>query len=213
MPTCFTLIRHGQTAWNVEGRWQGHANVGLSDEGLAQAEQLGAFLRNTDATVIYASDLSRARQTAEAIVLHTGLPLTLDPRLREIDMGEWQGMTGSEVELWDKERLAQVRTGGLHIRRPGGESVQDVADRALALFNEIIQTRADDHVLLVSHGGTLRHLLRVLGHPLEPHAFIENTSRTGLHFDLASGRWQLDYFNALDHLRPSDGLAAKREEA
>ncbi len=196
----FTLIRHGQTAWNVDGRWQGQANVPLNEHGYEQAAHLASHFAGTDATIIYSSDLSRACQTAQAIASRINAPIILDVRLREIDMGEWQGMTSEEAEAWDGERLAAVRTGGLTIRRPSGESQQDVADRAMALLNEVISTRNDPHVLIVSHGGTIRSLLHNL-RLLEPtHRFIENTSRSVLLYHAPETRWQLESFNMLDHL-------------
>lgn len=200
MPERFTLIRHGRTTWNVDGRWQGHANVGLNDEGLRQAEQLAAAFADTDATAIYSSDLSRARQTAEAIAYRANLPLLLDQRLREIDMGDWQGMNGSEVELWDGARLAAVRAGGIDVPRPGGESQRQVAERAIALLNDVLQARPDEHVLLVSHGGTIRILLNHLQLLDETHGHIGNTSRSAIRYHASDTRWQLDSYNVLDHL-------------
>ncbi len=204
MPARFTLIRHGQTVWNVDGRWQGQANVPLNEHGHAQAAHLAAHLAKVDADagVIYSSDLLRARQTADAIAARLNLPVILDARLREIDMGEWQGMTSEEAEAWDGERLAEVRKGSFTIRRPSGESQQDVADRVLALLGEINQSRAEEHVILVAHGGTIRILLIALNLWQPTHKFIENTSRSVLLYHAPEARWHLDSFNMLDHLPP-----------
>ncbi len=200
MTTRLTLIRHGQTSWNVDGRWQGQANVGLNEEGFRQAEQLAEALAATDAVAIYSSDLRRAHQTAEAIATRTKLPLALDKRLREIDVGEWQGMTESEVIAWDGERLTMVRNGGFTMPRPSGESQQDVGRRMLALAEEVLQKYPEQHVILVAHGGSIRMLLHILNLLNETHRFIENTSRTLLHHDGSNGRWQMESFNLLDHL-------------
>lgn len=199
-----TLIRHGETAWNVENRWQGHANVGLNATGLRQAACVAEYLRDQPGdhpiSAIYSSDLSRAQETAQAIADQLHVPILLDARLREIDMGDWQGMTGDEAELWDGARLRAVRTGGLSMSRPGGESLQRVADRAGALFNEVMATRQGEHIVFVSHGGTLRMLLHALGLLNDSHRHIGNTSRTVLHHPDADASWQIEHYNALEHL-------------
>jgi broad specificity phosphatase PhoE len=200
MPTRFTLIRHGQTDWNVLGKWQGHAYVGLNEEGHRQAQQVAQALKGTDATVIYASDLPRARQTAEYIADVTRLPVVIDPRLREIDVGDWQGLTAEEVDEWDAVRLAAVRAGGFTMTRPNGESQEQVGLRMLALINDIQNTRTDAHIFMVTHGGTIRITLMALNLLTEWHTHIENTSRTILTFDPAERRWEVESFNVTNHL-------------
>jgi broad specificity phosphatase PhoE len=202
--TRVTLIRHGETAWNVENRWQGHANVALNATGLRQAVRVAEHLRSlpesADITAIYSSDLSRAHQTAQAIAEQLSVPVILDTRLREIDMGDWQGMTGDEAELWDGARLHAVRAGGYNIPRPGGESLQMLADRVGALFHEVMNTRPGEHVIFVSHGGTLRMLLHALDLLNDSHRHIGNTSRTVLLRPHPDAPWQIEAYNALDHL-------------
>ncbi len=203
--TRITLIRHGQTWWNAEGRWQGQANVGLDPTGLAQAARLAEHMRGVDVSAIYSSDLIRARQTAEAIAECVGVPVITDVRLREIDVGEWQGLTGDEVLQWDAERLYAVRAGGYSVRRPSGESLQEVADRALALFKEVVAAYPGKHVILVSHGGTIRMLLHALQLLNETHTHVDNTSRTVLVRAESEESWQLDAFNQVDHLTEVEG--------
>ncbi len=203
--TRVTLIRHGRSAWNAEGPWQGQANVGLDEVGFVQAVQVAEHLKirseSTHVAALYSSDLLRARQTAEAIAACLSLSVHQDTRLREIDMGEWQGMTGEEVALWDGERLAQVRAGGIDIPRPSGESLSDVAVRARSVFDEILVEWAGQHVVFVSHGGTIRMLLYSLC-VLDPqkHVHIDNTSRTMLSQPAPDAAWQLDAYNQVDHL-------------
>lgn len=198
--TRVTLIRHGQTWWNADGRWQGQANVGLNPTGLEQATRVAEHLRGADINAIYSSDLIRARQTANAIADCLGLPVITDARLREIDVGEWQGLTNDEVLQWDAERLYAVRAGGYTARRPSGESMQDVANRALAFFEEVIAARPGQHLIFVSHGGTIRMLLYALQLLNESHTTVENTSRTVLIRTEPSASWQVDSFNVVDHL-------------
>ena len=207
-----TCVRHGRTSWNAEGRWQGHADVGLDNFGRMQAARVAAWLNTQPPPIdaVISSDLLRARWTADPIALGAGVPLQFDRRLREIDMGDWQGMTGPEVELWDSARLAAVRNGGLAVQRPGGESLQQVADRVLALFNELADDPARGaHVVLVSHGGTIRMLLHALNLLETTHDHIHNTSCTTIVRDNssmpgnASSAWRVAAFATLTHL---DGL-------
>src|SRR4030067_2492051 len=92
------LIRHGETDWNVDGRWQGQADVPLNARGIAQAEETAQSLSNVKFAAIYSSDLARARQTAEALSRIVGLPVQTDARLREIHQGAWQGLRVPEIE-------------------------------------------------------------------------------------------------------------------
>ncbi|MBY0401961.1 histidine phosphatase family protein, partial [Myxococcota bacterium] len=102
VPTLICLIRHGETTWNREGRWQGHADPELTVEGLAQARWLAETLAAEQAarpwTRLYSSDLLRARATAERIADALRLELVLDPRLRELDVGRWSGLTRPQIE-------------------------------------------------------------------------------------------------------------------
>jgi len=200
--TRVTLIRHGETWWNADGRWQGHANVGLNPTGHEQVARVAEWLRGEEISAIYSSDLVRARQTAEAIAACAGIPVVTEIRLREIDVGEWQGMTRDEVLQWDAERLQAVRSGGYAVRRPSGESLQDVADRVLALFEEVVGAYPGKHVIFVSHGGTIRMLLHALGLLNETHTSIDNTSRTILVRAEPKAAWRIDAFNLVDHLPP-----------
>jgi len=202
--TRITCVRHGRTSWNAQGRWQGHADVGLDEVGLAQTARVAIWLNAQPPPIdaVLSSDLLRARQTAGPIAEGAGLPLRFDPRLREIDMGDWQGMTGPEVEQFDSVRLAAVRAGGLLLRRPGGESLQDVADRVFALFMALADDPAGGaHLVLVSHGGTIRMLLHALDLLDTSHVRIDNTSCTTFTRADSDSAWQLTAFATIDHLR------------
>src|SRR5580765_6857553 len=91
------LVRHAESTWNAEGRWQGHADPPLSDAGRAQAEALAEDLAGERFDAVYTSDLARAAQTAEIIARRFGLPAVSDPALREVDVGSWSGLTREEV--------------------------------------------------------------------------------------------------------------------
>jgi broad specificity phosphatase PhoE len=205
MPTRITLIRHGESVWNADRRWQGQAVVALSDEGRHQAILLAEHLYPLAAEIaaITSSDALRARETAALIASRLDKPLTLDARLREIDMGQWQGMTAAEVEAWDAERLAAVRADPYNIPRPDGENYNQVADRALRALQDMVSQYPDQHVLAVTHGGTIRSVLHRLGLAHMAPGSIGNTSLTSLlHRTTGSdgASWALDTYNVMDHL-------------
>jgi broad specificity phosphatase PhoE len=151
------LVRHGQTDWNAEGRWQGqtpHAPP-LNGVGLAQAQALADELARASYDAIYSSDLVRAKQTAEIIAAKLGLPVLFDPRLREVNLGAWEGLLGAEVERDFPLELAERRANPAHQRPPGGETVAEVAERARAALSDIHSARPVGSVIAVTHGVTM----------------------------------------------------------
>jgi len=204
MPTHISLIRHGETPWNTNGRWQGHARIPLNDEGKRQAALLAEHLAPTAAEIaaIYASDSLRTMQTAEILTARLNKPVYPDERLREIDMGEWQGLTRDEIIEWDGERWTQIMSDPRRIPRPGGESGDQVSVRAIAALEEIITKHRDGHILVVTHGGTIHNLLSTLNLLKPEHSHIGNTSLTRLVHQLENETmpWSLDVFNLLTHL-------------
>lgn len=162
------LARHGETAWNAEGRYQGQEDIPLSATGLAQAQALGARLRGVPITRAVASPLSRARQTAELALGQRDLPLTLDPGLMEIAHGTWEGLLASEIRQRDPERMRAWREAPHEVLMPGGESLHHVLERAWpALERACDGLGPDDTLLLVAHDAVNRVLLcRIMGLPL-----------------------------------------------
>lgn len=154
--TCFVLIRHGETDWNVEGRWQGQVDVPLNARGLAQADRLAEELAaNLQVDEIYSSDLLRARQTAAPIASAFDLPVWIDARLREIHQGEWQGLQVTEIEA-RYERLFHRRTQDpWSIAPPGGETAIQVRLRVEAALSENAARHPSGTVVIVSHGFVL----------------------------------------------------------
>jgi broad specificity phosphatase PhoE len=152
------LLRHGRTASNAEGRIQGQLDTPLDELGLMQAEALGTVFASDPPVAVISSDLSRARTTAQAVCDHVGLPLVLDERLRETHFGEWQGLTGPEVESrWPAEYVAWRHHTGDPV---GGETRTQVAERALAAVSEHLPSSGT--LLVVCHGGTARNLVGIL---------------------------------------------------
>lgn len=174
-------IRHGESTFNAEGRVQGHLDVRLSDLGRRQAEAVAQVLAKQPVEVVYASPLQRALETAEIITREVRAEICIDPRLKEINVGIFQGRLRSEINqlypkeiaLWDSEDLDYVV--------PGGESRNQLKERGLAAFQSIFQTKYE-HAVVVSHGRLLIATLKaLLGIPIqEPPFSLQNGSITTL---------------------------------
>lgn len=182
------MVRHGRTAWNAENRGQGQTDIPLDAVGLEQAASAGAALALLDPEIVWSSDLSRARDTAAAI----GLPVVTDPRLREIDLGRYEGLTPAEWEADDPRTYALWRSGH-DVRRGGGETYGEVGVRAAAAVKEALAAAVEPArpVVVVAHGGTIRALLvELLDLPSSPwsHMYgLDNTFCADL-FDAERGR-------------------------
>ena len=147
------LVRHGETDWNLERRWQGHADPELNDTGRAQAEAVARSLAAKPFDALYSSDLVRARETAEIIGRELGLPIRLDARMREVDVGEWSGLTMPEIEQRYPEGLRRRREGGTGWEH--GESYSAMGDRVVAALRAIAEAHPGGRVLVVTHGGPM----------------------------------------------------------
>lgn len=147
------LVRHGETDWNRDGRWQGHSDTHLNDVGREQASRLASELDGVD--VVYSSDLARARETAEILAARLELPVHVDPRLRERSFGSWEGRTGPEIEA----TFAGAHARWLAGEGPGADDAEPFADfaaRVQAFLAEVVERHPDETVLVVSHGGSIR---------------------------------------------------------
>jgi len=175
-PTRLLVVRHGQSEWNAAGRWQGHADIALDRTGELQAAEAAEVLGIFDA--VWASDLARAHRTAQIIAMMTGVgPVRTDPRLRETDVGPWEGLTRHEVEREWPGFLAERR------RPEGFEAYEDAAARLIEVLLEIAADHPGGEVLVVSHGGVIRAARRALGADA-PH--LPNLS--GSWFETRAGR-------------------------
>jgi broad specificity phosphatase PhoE len=153
------LVRHGETDWNRDGRWQGHADAPLNERGRDQARALADELAGEDLAAVYASDLSRARETADIIAARLRRPVVTDRRLREVDIGGWAGMTTAEIQVRFPEEVARWRAADPTHTFDGGESYAAMGARVVAALEEIAAQHPDDRVLVVLHGGPIRALL------------------------------------------------------
>ena len=197
------LIRHAESEWNAAGRWQGHGGVGLSSRGRGQAAVTAAFLadREPDVALLVSSDLARVTQTAEPAGRLLGLDVVLDPRVREIDVGWWSGLTTAEIEARDPDAFARYRAGE-DIARGDAETEAQLQARVTAAIDELRAPCDGGTLLVFCHGGPVRALVgaaldlsvaarRGLSGP-------DNCSRTVLaHHD---GRVRLRCYNETAHL-------------
>ncbi|CAN5320201.1 histidine phosphatase family protein [soil metagenome] len=149
--------RHGQTRWNASGRFQGQADPPLNDVGQQQSALAAGYLSLDPPDLILSSDLVRATSTAEALANLVEVPMKMEPRLREIDLGIWQGLTRTEVAATYPEQYAEWLDGAPPVDR-GGETRAQLDERVLAALRDI----QVDHVVLVTHGGTSRSIIETL---------------------------------------------------
>ncbi len=177
--TRLLLIRHGRTSWNAEGRYQGQTDTSLSELGREQAQRLADRLCSEDIDALYASDLQRAWETAERIAAGHHLAIRPEPRLREINFGEWEGKTHEQIERSDSESLTRWFDDPVHRSPPGGETLKEVRDRVRAAYDDVMEHHREETVAIVAHGGTLRVLL-CLALGMRPEAYWQ------FHFDVAS---------------------------
>ena len=177
------LVRHGQTAWNKEGRWQGHTDVPLDEEGRAQASALAERLRDERLAGVASSDLSRAIETARAIADVHRLPL-LGPfaELRERGYGVFEGLTREECEAQFPDLVRSGPALGL-LEPPGSEPRAEVGARLERIVRALAEAHAREEapLVLVSHGGAIRNFLaRVTGETVPP---VANTGIYTLDYD------------------------------
>jgi probable phosphoglycerate mutase len=153
------LIRHAESTWNVELRWQGHEDPPLSPRGMAQAETLARALAGAPVARILSSDLLRARATAEPLARAFGVEVTLDRRLRELDVGRWGGRTRDEIRRSEPELLSRFDQGDRDTAAGGGESRSALRERALAALRALAAADATGCIAVVTHLGWLREVL------------------------------------------------------
>ena len=148
------LVRHGETDWNRDRRFQGHADPPLNETGREQAHALAAALAGEEIELVYTSDLVRARETAEIVAARLGADVLPVRELREIDVGEWEGLTWPEIEERYPEgaRLWHEQGYGWE----SGETYDDLGLRVVAALRRIASDHPAERVLVVGHGGTIR---------------------------------------------------------
>ena len=152
--TTLLLVRHGETDWNRDGRWQGGSDTHLNDLGREQAHALAQRLDGS-IDVLYSSDLARARETAEIVAARLGLEVRVDPRLRERSFGSWEGLTTSEIE----ERFANSHRrwqAGEGAGADDAEAFEHFFARVTEFLADVLRLHPGQEVLVISHGGSIR---------------------------------------------------------
>ncbi|MCS6863299.1 MAG: alpha-ribazole phosphatase [Abditibacteriales bacterium] len=183
--TRLIFVRHGETAWNVELRFQGQRDTALSARGRVQAQQVAERLRHEPIRAVYSSDLSRAVDTARAIAAVHGLPVVPDAALRERNFGDWEGCTAAEVRARWPDGLQHWQRAPHEYTPPHGESLAAVAARVQAKIRDIVAAHPDATVVIVGHGGSIRAaVLTALNQPLSEwrSVRVDNASLTVLQF-------------------------------
>lgn len=194
------LVRHGQTDWNIQGRWQGYEPVALNQDGWAQARLLARTLKDRPFGEIISSDLPRAFETATAIGEAVGLSPRADVRWREFNMGIFQGHTRDEIMQTYPSEWAEFHANYWDFLIPGGESRRMMQDRVYAAWQDMVTSTSHKELIIVSHGGSLKMLLLKL-FPDAPHLdalHLGNTSVTTL--ERADYGWSLGQVASVDHL-------------
>ncbi|MFI9380235.1 histidine phosphatase family protein [Kutzneria sp. NPDC052558] len=193
------LWRHGQTEHNASGHWQGHLDSPLTERGREQARAATPALLAYEPHLVVASDLRRATDTAKILVEASGLPLRLDKRLRETDIGDWQGLTSVQVDAGYPGGIKTWQADPTWAP-PGGESRVEVATRAHEVVNELDEEH-DGTVLLCAHGGLITALtaqLLTMPVPIWP----QLGGLSNCHWAVlgrrpgGDGRWRLLTYNA-----------------
>jgi broad specificity phosphatase PhoE len=178
--TTILLARHGESDWNRDQRWQGHADRPLTDLGREQARDLAERLAQIDLDAVYSSDLRRAQETAEIVAHPRGLDVTTAPALREVDVGSWSGLTRAEAEQRFPDAFLRWLAG--EEGWDDGETYDQLSDRVLGAVREIAAAHPGERVLVLAHGGSIRaihaaalgvdiHTYRRL-RPVEPNATL-----------------------------------------
>ncbi|KIL40006.1 phosphoglycerate mutase [Gordoniibacillus kamchatkensis] len=157
--TTIYIVRHGQTAWNVEHRFQGHQDSPLTELGTKQAEWLGESLRNERIDTIFSSSSPRARKTAELIRGARDLDIMESGALMEIHLGIWEGLTQTEVKQLYPEQLDYFWNDPGQFRVPGSETFQEVSRRAVDQLHRIIGENEDKSILIVTHTVVVKLLM------------------------------------------------------
>lgn len=157
-PTRFLLIRHAESEWNAAGRWQGQGDPPLSARGRQQARELSEGLADERVDALIASDLSRALETARTLGRRWGLDARPDPRFRELDVGDWTGLTRAQIAERAGDVLERFEGEEPGVRPGGGETRDEIRERVRAATDAVARTHPGQRVAVVTHLGVIRAL-------------------------------------------------------
>lgn len=221
-PTIVYFVRHGVTEWNLQHRFQGQQDVPLNEEGFEQAHAVAHWLVKQPVVFsgVYSSDLKRASQTAEIIAEHVGVKAYFAEALREIHVGDWQGLCVDEVnerypgqlERWRREIDTYSLPGG-------GENATIVQERMYRFFEQLLEQHRGEAIVIVSHGMALTALIAAI-HDWDlietfhtNRARLGNTGVTAISIDNDTGEAQVLFNNSAEHLEHQTGMARPYDQA
>ena len=200
------IIRHGETEWNKTGRFQGHSDVPLSAEGRAQAAALGKNLVVDHVDAIYASDLTRAMETAAPLAQRFGLEVISDPLLRELNFGSWEGRNFNDVNAENPDAMKTFYNDPERVNIPDIEPFPEFQRRVAGRVREIVAQERGKRIVIVSHGASIRILFAdILSMPIRSiwHVSQLNTAVNKVRFE-DDGFAVVTLMNDTSHLRAED---------
>jgi len=200
----WVLVRHGETDWNKAGRLQGHTNTTLSVAGRVQVKALRERLRGMKFEAVYTSDLMRTVETTTLLLEGSGLTPEPTALLREMNYGEWEGLTWAEVQERDPEAYEEWLRVDPNFEAPGGESLNALMDRAENFASRARQAGGDGNTLIVTHGGIIRMLvLHLLGLDASHYRRLANPASASVTVvDLYGETAVLEIYADAAHYRP-----------
>jgi alpha-ribazole phosphatase len=201
--TKMLLVRHGETIWNHTSRYQGHTDIELSETGRNQAKLLAAELKKEKVKAVYSSDLKRAYETAAILASLHNLPVQVTEQLREINFGEWEGLTYQEIMEKYKDLASEWYQYPGKVRLPGGENFEELKGRAYSAALDLMYQNDPGTIIVVAHGGTIRAIIcGILDIDLN-HAFQirqDNTALNIIDYHPENGYIVLSLLNGISHL-------------
>ena len=202
----FYLLRHGETEWNKLGKFQGLTDVSLNERGLSQARDSARAALSWQPSALYSSSLTRTVQVAEEIRRATGLPMVSDPGLRELSLGDLEGVTGAEMRAGWPEVYENWRSNPADVAMPNGESLTQLQERAWKVIQEIEHAHAEDSgVVVVSHNFTIRTIIcAILDIPLYNFHRMSLGLGALCTFDSDGNGRRLVTYNCNSHLSPEN---------
>jgi probable phosphoglycerate mutase len=199
--TTLCLVRHGETAWNAEGRVQGQLDIPLNTTGLAQARAVASVLKNESFASIYSSDLIRTQQTAQPVADLQKKKIRLDKNLRERDYGAFQGMTYTEASMRIPEGYARFKAKDPAYDFGSGESLSRFNERALACIRDLAEKHSGENLLVVTHGGVLEMVYRhATGRGLSTPRDFEIPNAAINRVEISTTGWRVESWADIGHL-------------
>ena len=202
----FFVVRHGETDWNKLGRFQGHTDISLNDRGLSQARETAVASEDWGYTAIYSSPLVRTVQVAEEIAKVTPMLVSQEPGLKELSLGDLEGVTGEEMRNDWPALFAAWRTEPEKMSMPNGESLGELRDRTWQVILDIEQKHSsDDSIVVISHNFAIRSIINeLLGMPLAYFHRMSLNLASVCTFDSDDRGRRLTGYNSTSHLSPEN---------